>query len=786
MASRPTWLEEQKSRLNDGVRSLERVTDEVIQSFAAELKGREETLLNDMKKGDEQRQILSDRLNEEIAKNRKLEAQNGRLRRHITDVDPDFLLATTEDDSDVTGPIQSIAEERLVDKYNNLHQLYQENMQRLKYLERKNVAVMQKNREMKESVRAWQQYSERHHDKQRRKSLEETKIKRSASEIRDSENNLDAIRTKTGPSENGTNQQNIRPKPSSPISANNPPGADLSETPECALRSHSQFQGDGFGPLPSSPSAPFEEQLDQNPVEPLLHDTGMMDATDRRTMGFIEERCTRISSSQTTEDDIAADHRIEVSRPMLEDDDDLPQVVSERSLKRKRAPIANTDEPYGKCASDGSMKRPHKIKEEPRSSPPLPDLTHILTRNETLDLDVPGPTVIATPHHRQKFQVGAIAGLHSQRSSSVPLIKEEDTGTRTTGIVPQARTGPRRIDNDGASGRGHSEPSQVAPMASRALRTLDPNARNSPVVEKDFKRRKSDQRARDNERYRILAESGTERLPGNENNERLTPSMARARFNNRMKNLRTPSKGANNSLDSPVSRVTGTYTEQLPTPPSTLSRGGNRNELTPASRTGLGSAARPTGPSVWPTPRNGFAPRTTAQSPLRTKALSELKLSDFKANPTYNQGYSYPFTETVRNRADRACLSGCTRPECCGSAFRIMAEAAPPLSSSQEEDLLRDNLGDAYDDTRLTQMSAEERRELVLQARTRQMANKHGKHRQAYERPKSPPGFWRIDFPTTQEEIEDRERAVQMEREQIQERRAEAMRKGGKWIFRDE
>ena len=66
------------------------------------------------------------------------------------------------------------------------------------------------------------------------------------------------------------------------------------------------------------------------------------------------------------------------------------------------------------------------------------------------------------------------------------------------------------------------------------------------------------------------------------------------------------------------------------------------------------------------------------------------------------------------------------------------------------------------------------------------MANKHGKHRQAYERARSPPGFWRMDFPSTQEEIEDRKKAMQQEREMIAERLVEASREGGKYIFRDE
>ena len=95
-------------------------------------------------------------------------------------------------------------------------------------------------------------------------------------------------------------------------------------------------------------------------------------------------------------------------------------------------------------------------------------------------------------------------------------------------------------------------------------------------------------------------------------------------------------------------------------------------------------------------------------------------------------------------------------------------------------------MGDAYDSLSLTQMMPEERKELVLQARTRQMAKQHGRHRQAYERHTTPPGFWRIDFPTTQEDMEDKKQAAEQERRLVEERWMEAMRKGGRWMFRDE
>lgn len=176
--------------------------------------------------------------------------------------------------------------------------------------------------------------------------------------------------------------------------------------------------------------------------------------------------------------------------------------------------------------------------------------------------------------------------------------------------------------------------------------------------------------------------------------------------------------------------------------------------------------------------------------PLRSLPVHQLSLQDFKINPNYNGGYDYAFNTVVRNRGERRCLQGCTKPECCGRKFRVLAEATrnptkPPTMSQEEADqkLLEDFLGD--NSFRIRNMTKAEREETLMQAMTRDFSNKYGTHRHAYERRQSPPGYWRSDFPSTQEEIQDRAKAHQMEREQVSRRYEEAMRKGA-YIFRDE
>ncbi|KAK7402765.1 hypothetical protein QQX98_011474 [Neonectria punicea] len=175
---------------------------------------------------------------------------------------------------------------------------------------------------------------------------------------------------------------------------------------------------------------------------------------------------------------------------------------------------------------------------------------------------------------------------------------------------------------------------------------------------------------------------------------------------------------------------------------------------------------------------------------LRSKPASELRPDDFKVNPLTNDGHDFAYTEIVRDRNDRACLQGCTDMHCCGKEFRALAISQrpnPPLTPAQrmeEQKLLEDYMGEsAY---RLGMMEKPERDELWIEAKTQELANKYGKHRHRFSRMRSPPGFWNADFPSTQELQADRAEAAKRDKQTVQERYREAMRPGGRWIFRDE
>lgn len=176
--------------------------------------------------------------------------------------------------------------------------------------------------------------------------------------------------------------------------------------------------------------------------------------------------------------------------------------------------------------------------------------------------------------------------------------------------------------------------------------------------------------------------------------------------------------------------------------------------------------------------------------PFRARPLGCLGLEHFKINPARNQGLDFAYDTVVRKKDDRKCISGCTRPGCCGDRFRAMARLGglPGRSGvkqeQEDEEILREFVGE---NTKLLQnLSDQERENLLVEARARALANQYGRHRHTHQRAQSPPGFWRTDMPNTQEGNLDREAAKGLEQEKVEERYREAMRPGGLWIFADE
>lgn len=183
---------------------------------------------------------------------------------------------------------------------------------------------------------------------------------------------------------------------------------------------------------------------------------------------------------------------------------------------------------------------------------------------------------------------------------------------------------------------------------------------------------------------------------------------------------------------------------------------------------------------------------TREETPLRQRPLDSLRPEDFKPNPLYNEGLTFVYDEVLRGKA-RAALSGCTDLNCCGKTFRKFAEAqrrAAEASGSsvttrvEDISLMENYLGDEAGC--LGSMTQKEKDETWLLAKTWELANRFGKHRQRYSRMPTPPGFWNVEFPNTQERAEERKQADEIRKALVLERHREAMRGGGSWLFRDE
>lgn len=226
----------------------------------------------------------------------------------------------------------------------------------------------------------------------------------------------------------------------------------------------------------------------------------------------------------------------------------------------------------------------------------------------------------------------------------------------------------------------------------------------------------------------------------------------------------------------------------------------NRNEnATPQSKRRLLESSLPGQISLQPNnnfttqtdPNDDFPDARPQDEPFRAIPLHRLNLNHFKINPARNQGLDFAYDAVVRKKDERKCLPGCTRPGCCGDKFRDIVRlggfTGAPAGAGQEESdrrILEEYLGD--DKHLIDKLSGQDRENLLVEARTRVLANKYGRHRPRHQRARSPVGFWRTGMPDTQELEADREAARQMEQEKIEERYREAMRPGGMWTWADE
>ncbi|RPB02609.1 hypothetical protein L873DRAFT_1732916 [Choiromyces venosus 120613-1] len=185
-------------------------------------------------------------------------------------------------------------------------------------------------------------------------------------------------------------------------------------------------------------------------------------------------------------------------------------------------------------------------------------------------------------------------------------------------------------------------------------------------------------------------------------------------------------------------------------------------------------------------PASSAGPSTSTRRGGNTKSkvrdISTLDISDFRVNPEVNDGKDYAFAETVRNREARKCLPGCMKTCCRDLVGFTEAAGLPALSKGPR---WRSSSPAPLEDHELPRRGL--RNEPVdKEDKAREFTNRYGRHRDAFERRRSPPGFWDADFPTTQELEQQRTAAEEMRKKKVEDMRKEAERSSkGRFVYKD-
>lgn len=166
---------------------------------------------------------------------------------------------------------------------------------------------------------------------------------------------------------------------------------------------------------------------------------------------------------------------------------------------------------------------------------------------------------------------------------------------------------------------------------------------------------------------------------------------------------------------------------------------------------------------------------------LRACNAKDLNISDFAVNTDQARGFKHAYQEVIRKRDERKCLPGCMG-SCCKELRDFLAKAGMPPELPSKAPKWRSSpmLGSPQLEPDEEEFDEDEDGQL------RQFVDKVAKHRNMFDRDKSPEGFWASEFPDTQE-VEERKRIAKgEERKKVADMKREAGKRGGRWVFRDE
>lgn len=489
----------------------------------------------------------------------------------------------------------------------------------------------------------------------------------------------------------------------------------------------------------------------------------------------------RITSSQTTEDDQAEARSYAVKVEPCSDEE--PEVVRENVLKRRKRGSGSAMPPPQRIKQEsesptrpGSAETPIELRSEEWSSPA--SRARPLMRMETSDLDAMRGTYQtprkrkATDESRARSEERSTSTLHPPRPLARNSSSLSDSDIPDLPALPIAFE--QAEDNMGERQRLERRANVIPKERSHVRRRgplgqLSPNVPTMPQTSK--KRRRTSEE--DAGKVSMLAEDGDEET--SQVTPKAEPGTAKTPASNRLDAmLENPTPGRQ-----PLSArrpAPDTFKRTRPQRPQQKVEPQSHNKATASAP----RFRRPPGLEKSPPPIN------PESEPLRSRKLQQLRPQDFRINPAFaDSDYAYADPMNRKTKAARRCLPGCINPACCGEFLDAARHGLLPPSSKSDAQVLEDMLGSSHAEI-MAAYSPSKRKEVLIQARAQEFANEHGRHRKTFERAATPPGFWRTEMPSTQEELEDRRKAEEMERMKVEGMWREAMRGGGRWLFRDE
>lgn len=519
---------------------------------------------------------------------------------------------------------------------------------------------------------------------------------------------------------------------------------------------------------------------DVTTTAPSNHMAPSSDQNQARNSPSSSKQSERITSSQTTVDDQPETGSTQIKPEHGSDDE--PIVLRETNLKRRRGGSASVVPPPRIKQEPKSPKRPGsadepiELRSEDWSSPST--RARPLLRMETSDLDAMRG-IFQTPRKRKaRGESRARSEERSRATLQPPTTLARNSSSLSDTDIPELPDVPIAFERSGSTaGANKVTPSgdQITPKARShgrqrgALAQLSPNV---PTMQQTAKKRRRVSEE-DANKVGMLAEDGDESTSQVTPKAETTPTK-KPDLSSRLDALLETNTPGRQPLKArrPASDTTRRTRPQRPQPQPEPAPTSTSKPAPPKSK-----YRRPPGIEKSPPPIN------PASEPLRLKPLEHQIPQNFRINPAFaGSEYAYHDPMNRKTKTARRCLPGCINPSCCGEFLDAARHGLLPPSSKSDDQILDDVFGPAI----LAAYPASERGELLIQARAQEFANAHGRHRTTFERAPTPPGFWRTEMPSTQEEMEDRRKADEMERSKAEGMWREAMRGGGRWIFRDE